>query len=120
MSPGADDRVGKGDAMKTDEIHGIEIRGENPQFLLLSDGSALTLDPEGASGRGADWKLVAPDGQEHNGLSVTDAIGLAGKEFSGYVAVRTRAEVEWLRTVAEWYRDEAEALSRDLDVANRV
>lgn len=104
--------------MATEIIRGIEIRGQDPKFLLLSDGSALTLDPEGGPGRGADWTLVAPDGgTARTGLSVADALGLAGEEFTGYVTVRTRAEVEWLRSVAEWCRDEAQLLADDLDHA---
>ena len=47
-------------------------------------------------------------------MSVSDAIALAGDEYAGYVTVRTRAEVEWLRTVADWYRQQADRLQGEL------
>jgi hypothetical protein len=45
---------------------------------------------------------------------VSDAIDIAGDEYAGYVAVRTRAEVEWLRAVADWYRQQADRLQGQL------
>jgi hypothetical protein len=45
---------------------------------------------------------------------VSEAADLAGEEYAPYVAVRTRAEAEWLRSVSEWYRDQADRLQREL------
>jgi hypothetical protein len=41
-------------------------------------------------------------------------VDLAGNEYAGYVAVRTRAEVEWLHAVADWYRKQADQLQGQL------
>ena len=50
-------------------------------------------------------------------MSVPEAFELAGEAYSDYVAVRTRAEAEWLRTVAEWCRAEAGRLEGGLRAA---
>jgi len=41
-------------------------------------------------------------------------VRIAGEEHAEYVRVRTRAEVAWLRLVAEWFDAEAKRLDRDL------
>jgi hypothetical protein len=104
--------------MTTDSVRGVKVRGEHPEFLLLSDGSALVLDSEGCRGHGADWRLIAANGQvERDCICAREALELAGDEFARYIAVRTRAEVEWLHVVAAWCREEANALARDFEQA---
>jgi hypothetical protein len=99
---------------KLNGIHGVEVRGEHPRVLVLSDGSALSLDAD--NGRGGDWTLADPDGSvREDHLSVAEALALAGDEFAGYVRVRTRAEAEWLRTVAQWCGQRADLLAGELD-----
>jgi hypothetical protein len=97
------------------KIEGLRIGGEDPKVLQLSDGSVLELDPENGHGVGS-WTLVGDEGSARN-LSVDEAAALAGDEFEPYVRVRTRAEVEWLRVVAESYANRAEQLSRELEQA---
>lgn len=46
-----------------------------------------------------------------------EALELAGDAYSDYVAVRTRAEAEWMRAVADWYREQAELLAYELRAA---
>ncbi|MEK6277074.1 MAG: hypothetical protein AABM29_03565 [Actinomycetota bacterium] len=50
-------------------------------------------------------------------VSVAEDMDLAGDEFIEYVRVRTRAEVEWLRLLAEWCQEQAERITADLDRA---
>ena len=96
-----------------DGVRGIEVRGEEPKALLLSDGTRLALDSDGIPGENAAWTRVGGDRGEE--LSVTDAMALAGEEYADYVQVRTRAEVAWLELIAEWYQLAAERLRGDLD-----
>lgn len=96
---------------------GVRVGGHEPQALLLSDGTRLALEDEVGPGGRSDWTLVGDDGQSGNDVSVGDAIGIAGDEHADYVKVRTRAEVEWLRVVAEWFDAQAERLDRELATA---
>jgi hypothetical protein len=115
------DWSGRRQGMSIDSLHGVQIRGPDPKFLLLSDGSALVLDPEGCGGHGADWRLIAADGRiQRDRICAAEALRLAGENFATYIAVRTRAEVEWLRAVADWCREEAEALDRDFGEATEL
>lgn len=97
-----------------DDPRGIEVEGEQPQALLLSDGTRLALEDESGP---AHWSLLGDDGAADGGFTVGDAIGIAGEEHADYVRVRTRAEVEWLRIVAEWFDAQAERLDRELATA---
>jgi len=99
-----------------DGITGIEIDGAEPKELVLSDGSRLCLETEALERGRVEWRRCA-DGAAGDPVSLPDAIDLAGDDYSEYVAVRTRAEVEWMRTVADWYREQAELLSRELRAA---
>jgi len=91
-------------------VRGTTLRGDEPQRLELSDGSRLMLDSEA----GEDRKVWRRLGRGHTSVSVAEARDLAGDEFADYVEVRTRAEVEWLRAVADWYRQQAERLQGQL------
>ena len=103
--------------METNGTHGVQVSGREPKALLLSDGNRLALEEDAGPGGRADWTLVGDDGSETDGISVADAIALAGDEHADYVRVRTRAEVAWLRIVAEWFDDQAERLDRELATA---
>jgi hypothetical protein len=115
--------------MHRDGIRGTHVSGRDPQGLVLNDGSELALendplDAEPEWQERVDWLRIEPlDGESPKDaaeeLSVDEAMDLAGDEFAGYVAVRTRAEVEWLRLIAAWYREQADRLARDLDGAVR-
>jgi hypothetical protein len=96
------------------KIQGLRIGGEEPKVLQLSDGSVLELDAE--NGSGGRWTQVGDDGLPR-ALSVEEAEMLAGEAFKPYVQVRTRAEVEWMRVVAESYASRADELSRELERA---
>jgi hypothetical protein len=95
--------------MTENGIQGIRVGGGQPKSLMLNDGSRLAL-AEHHGGR-AEWTRVGDDAEE---ISVAEAIELAGDDHAGYVTTRTRAEVEWLRLVAEWYREQADRLALDL------
>lgn len=109
--------------MAVDGIRGIEIDGTEPKELVLSDGTRLCLESEAIERGRVEWRRCADgaianaDGGMGEPVSLRDAMGLAGDQYSGYVAVRTRAEVEWMRTVADWYREQADLLSQELDTA---
>jgi hypothetical protein len=109
--------------MAVDEIRGIEIDGAEPKELVLSDGTRLCLESEAIERGRVEWRRCADgatsnaDGAMGEAVSLRDALGLAGDRYSGYVEVRTRAEVEWMRTVSEWYHEQAELLSRELHAA---
>jgi hypothetical protein len=94
------------------ELRGVWTRGAEPQELVLSDGSRLALQPA-ERGRVLWRRTEARDG-DAGPLSVDEALDLAGDEFADYVAVRTRAEAEWLRAVADWCGQEAERLDHEL------
>jgi hypothetical protein len=91
-------------------VKGLTLRGDEPKRLELSDGSRLALDATCDRDR-SEWRRL---GRRRSRLSVADAIALAGDEYAGYVTVRTRAEVEWLRAVADWYRQQADRLQGEL------
>jgi hypothetical protein len=99
-------------AMEDFDLRGVWTRGDAPKELVLSDGSRLVLRPA------EDGRVVWERAETRNGddgvLSVPEAMKLAGTEFTGYVAVRTRAETEWLRAIAEWCNTEAGRLEREL------
>jgi hypothetical protein len=92
-----------------DQVRGITLHGDEPKRLELSDGSRLMLD--GAGEERSEWRRL---GRQHTDVSVGEARDLAGNEFADYVEVRTRAEVEWLRAVADWYRQRADRLQEQL------
>jgi hypothetical protein len=91
-------------------IRGSTLRGETPQRLQLSDGTRLMLDGTADQGR-VQWRRL---GRRRDNVSVSEAASLAGEEYAPYVAVRTRAEAEWLRAVSDWYREQADRLQREL------
>jgi hypothetical protein len=93
-------------------VHGIRTHGRNPQELLLSDGSRLTLrSPD--TGR-VEWEQAdKPDGETET-VTLGEALALAGDGFEAYVTVRTRSEAAWLRAVAEWCGSEANRLEGEL------
>ncbi|MDQ2677076.1 MAG: hypothetical protein M3Y34_09730 [Actinomycetota bacterium] len=92
---------------------GARLDGRVPQELVLSDGSRLMLG-SAADDDGARWRRRV--GERVEDLSIERARELAGTEFSGYVEVRTRAEAEWLRALAEWASGEAERLDEEAAV----
>lgn len=94
------------------ELRGVWTRGAEPKELVLSDGSRLVLQPA-ERGR-VLWRRTECRDGEDGPLSVGEALDLAGDEFAGYVTVRTRAEAEWLRAVADWCGREAEHLDAEL------
>ena len=96
------------------QTYGVQVGGREPKALLMSDGTRLALEEEAGPGGRADWTLVGDDGTETDGISVADAMRLAGDEHADYVRVRTRSEVAWLRIVAEWFDEQAERLDREL------
>jgi len=94
------------------ELRGVWTRGEEPQELVLSDGSRLSIaSPE--QGR-VLWRRTSSEDGDEGPVSVEDAMELAGEEFSDYVRIRSRAEAGWLRAVAEWCDGEADRLEREL------
>lgn len=104
--------------MQEFNISGVKVGGRNPKALLLSDGTRLALeDAENASGR-SEWTRVGESNGNAEEISVAEAMRLAGDDHAAYITVRTRAEVEWLNLVAEWYREQAEELSDDLAAAH--
>lgn len=91
-------------------VRGLTLRGDEPQRLELSDGSRLMLDATSDGGR-TEWRRL---GRRQSNLTVSDATDLAGEDYAPYVATRTRAEVEWLRAVSDWYRGQADRLQGQL------
>jgi hypothetical protein len=100
--------------MDSEQVQGVKIGGRDPKALLLSDGSRLALEDEVGPGGRADWAQVGDDGAAANGITVSEAVNLAGDEYAEYVKVRTRSEVAWLRLVSEWFDAEAARLDREL------
>jgi hypothetical protein len=105
--------------MAADSVQGIEVLGGEPKELKLSDGSRLRLETEPIQRGRVEWTRADGQQADEEPLSVDEALDLAGSDFASYVAVRTRAEAEWMRTVADWYREQAEALGRELAAAGR-
>lgn len=100
--------------MEAKSVQGIQVGGREPKALLMNDGTRLSLEEDIGPGGRADWTLVGDEGVGAEGISVGDALRVAGDEYGDYVRIRTRAEIAWLRLVSEWFDDEAERLDRDL------
>ena len=98
-------------------IRGVWVRGDDPKELVLSDGSRLLLEPSASEDGDVGWRRT--DGRDGTAgtVSVPEALELAGAGYGDYVTVRTRAEAEWLRAVAEWCAAQASRLDRELGVA---
>src|SRR5436190_7372582 len=96
--------------MSDGKIRGSSLRGDAPSRLELNDGSRLMLDGTVDQNQ-VKWRRL---GRRRTAVSVSEARELAGEEFGDYVAVRTRAEAEWLRAVSDWYREQADRLQREL------
>jgi hypothetical protein len=96
--------------MSENRIRGASLRGDAPSRLELSDGSRLMLDGTADQDRIA-WRRL---GRRRSSVSVSEAARPAGDQFADYVAVRTRAEAEWLRAVSDWYREQADRLQSEL------
>ena len=103
--------------MNTKQAQGVQVGGRDPKALLLSDGTRLALEDEAGPGGRSDWTLVGDDGHDGPGVSVAEAVKIAGEEHADYVRVRTRAEVAWLQVVAEWFDEQARRLDRELAAA---
>ena len=99
------------------ELRGVWTRGGEPKELVLSDGSRLSLQP--AEQGHVLWRRSETRDGDDGMMSVGEALDLAGEDFSGYVAVRTRAEAGWLRAVAEWCGGEADRLEGELTRSRR-
>jgi hypothetical protein len=99
------------------ELQGVQVGGREPKALLLSDGTRLALEDEAGPGGRTDWTLVGDDGEGGSGVSVAEALKIAGEDHAEYVRVRTRAEVAWLRIVSEWFDEQAQRLDRELAAA---
>jgi hypothetical protein len=97
--------------MAAERVRGVGLRGDEPKRLALSDGSRLLLDGAGTDGSIVEWKRVGHcQARARKRLTVGQATDLAGDEYSSYVVRRTRVEAEWMRAVADWYRDQADRL----------
>ncbi len=104
--------------MEIKHLNGIQLGGREPKALLLNDGSRLALEEDAGPGGRANWTVVDEDGgHDGPGVSVADALRIAGSEYGDYIRVRTRAEVEWLRVVSEWFDQQAQRLDRELAAA---
>jgi len=101
--------------MAAEFVRGVDVRGTEPKQLELSDGSRLALETEPVQHGRVEWRRNDGDGEaDGSPLTLDEAIDLAGNDFASYVAVRTRAEAEWMRVVSEWYREQADALAHEL------
>lgn len=100
--------------MEVKDVQGVQVGGREPKALLLSDGTRLSLEDDTGPGGRADWTVVGDENAGAAGMTVGDALRIAGDDHADYVRVRTRSEVAWLRLVAEWFDDEAERLDREL------
>ena len=103
--------------MEAKSVQGIQVGGREPKALLMNDGTRLSLEEDIGPGGRADWTIVGDEGAGAEGISVGDALQVAGDEYADYVRIRTRAEIAWLRLVSEWFDDEAKRLDRDLTAA---
>lgn len=99
-----------------EDVRGVRVGGGDPKALLLSDGTRLALQEDGATGGKPAWIRVGTE-DEPDQVSVPEAIDLAGREYARYVAVRTRAEAAWLELISEWYAMEADRLRGELEGA---
>ena len=100
--------------MEGKRVEGIQLGGREPKALLLSDGTRLSLEDDAGPGGRADWTVVGDEANGAEGLTVADAVQIAGDEYADYVRVRTRAEVAWLSLVSEWFDAEAQRLDSEL------
>jgi hypothetical protein len=100
-----------------DRIAGVQVGGREPKALLLNDGSRLCLEEDTSPDGVPEWTRVGAEGGEEADITVSEAFRLAGDQHAEYVEVRTRAEIEWLRLIADWYREQADRLAGDLRVA---
>jgi hypothetical protein len=105
---------------KTDqhEISGVWTRGADPKELVLSDGSRLLLESRLAEPGEVSWRRTDGRDETEGPVSVPEARRLAGERYASYVTVRTRAEADWLRSIAEWCGREASRLERGLVAAS--
>jgi hypothetical protein len=87
------------------------VRGDAPQELVLTDGSRLRL-ASAEEGR-VGWERTDELREREQQLSANEARALAG-HHAGYVLVRTRVEIEWLRAVSDWCCTEASRLEGEL------
>jgi hypothetical protein len=101
--------------MADEQVRGTTLRGDEPKRLELSDGSRLLLDGSANQDR-IEWRRLGGRhaNVSHQSISVAEARRLAGDDYVGYVATRTRAEAEWLRAVSDWYREQADRLQHEL------
>jgi hypothetical protein len=111
--------VGKEEAqMAAERVRGIGLQGDEPERLVLSDGSRLVLDTESGDSGAVQWRRVGWRRKRGtNAISVEEAVQVAGPEFSDYVEVRTRAEAGWMLAVSDWYREQAAGLEAGLATA---
>jgi hypothetical protein len=101
--------------MAAERVRGVGTCGDEPKRLALSDGSRLLLDGAGPDGPIVEWKRVGHcQARGRKRLTVPQAADLAGDEFAPYVVRRTRVEAEWMRAVADWYRDQADRLEEQV------
>jgi hypothetical protein len=101
--------------MAGETVRGIEVHGTEPKQLKLSDGSRLWLETEPVQRGRVEWRRAGAErGSDGSPVSVHEALHLAGDDFAPYVAVRTRSEAEWMRAVADWYREQADELTEEL------
>jgi len=108
--------------MTDERVRGIQLHGDEPKRLALSDGSRLMLDCGAADGSATGWRRIGwrregRHGGVTNSISVPEALEAAGDEYAPYVEVRTRSEAAWMRAVADWYRDRAGELEASLEGA---
>jgi hypothetical protein len=103
--------------MEAKSVQGIQVGGREPKALLMNDGTRLSLEEDIGPGGRADWTLVGDEGTGTEGISVGDALRVAGDEYADYVRIRTRSEIAWLRLVSEWFDSEAQRLDHELTEA---
>jgi hypothetical protein len=103
--------------MEAKSVQGIQVGGREPKALLMNDGTRLSLEEDIGPGGRADWTLVGDEGTGTEGISVADALRVAGDEYADYVRIRTRSEIAWLRLVSEWFDSEAQRLDHELTEA---
>jgi hypothetical protein len=103
--------------MDANDVRGIQVGGREPKALLMNDGTRLSLEEDIGPGGRADWTVVGDEGVGAEGISVGDAVRMAGDDYADYVRIRTRAEIAWLSLVSEWFDGEAKRLDGELAAA---
>ena len=98
------------------DVQGVQVGGGDPKVLELSDGTTLALEEKAQSESLTEWVLTGSE--SNDGVSVAQAMSLAGDDYANYVSVRTRSEVAWLRLVSEWFAEQADRLDSDLAAAH--